>query len=289
MRICYTILCHKNGKQVASLIEQLDDEDVFFCIHVDKKAGLLFSPRSNVYFVDDDNRIDVKWGEMGIVSATLELIKLALQHGPFDYIALLSGQDFPIKSNAKIKEFLTLHSGTNFIDVKTNIDTDYKKMLKRVELYYPKWMQYRNFFAKIAKRLYILASGGSNCTFRIFRRNLPCNLNYAYGSTWWFLTYECIKWINQFVEDHGEMRTFFENSLVPDECFFQMLFVNSPYVGTGEKNLTYVEWENNRNHPRILTKDDVPMLLKQKHLFAHKFDENTASDAINLLIDWVNR
>ena len=226
---------------------------------------------------------------MGMVTATLNLIKLALKHGPFDYIALLSGQDFPIKSNAYIKNFLSLHNGTNYIDVNTDIDKGSKRMLKRIELYYPKWMQCRNCFAKAAKRLYIFVSGGFNYTFKPFRRELPYTLNYAYGSEWWILTYECVKWMNQFVEDYAQVRAFFENTLVPDECFFQMLFLNSPYAGNDEKNLTYVEWENNRNHPRVLIKDDVPMLLKQPHLFARKFDVNIDSNAINALIDAVNR
>ena len=45
MRICYLILCHKNEKQIASLVEQLDDKDVVFCIHVDKKANLVPPPK----------------------------------------------------------------------------------------------------------------------------------------------------------------------------------------------------------------------------------------------------
>lgn len=288
MRICYLILCHKNEQQINSLIKQLDDKDVTFCIHVDKKAQLDILSKNNIYFVDDQHRIDIKWGDMGMVTATLNLIKLAIEHGPYDYVVLLSGQDYPIKNKEQINNFLSLHNGTNFIDVNTDSDKLFKRMLKRVELYYPKWMLRSSLFSRMIRKVWIMASGGVTYTFKPFRRKLPCNLKYAYGSQWWVLSYAAIKWMNQFVEEHSYILFFFENSLVPDECFFQMLFLESPYVGTHEKKLTYVEWENNRNHPRVLLEDDIPMLLRQQHLFARKFDVNIDSSVINALTNAVD-
>lgn len=92
MRVCYLILCHKNQWQVQLLINQLDDKDVFFGVHVDKKSKITIPQKSNIFFVNDESRIDIKWGDMGMVTATLRLIKVALDHGLFDYVALLSGQ-----------------------------------------------------------------------------------------------------------------------------------------------------------------------------------------------------
>lgn len=289
MKICYLILCKKNAEQVAALVDQLDDEEVYFCIHVDKNSEISIPPRKrNIFIAEDDDRVAIRWGDMGIVTATLKLMSIALQNGTFDYIALLSGQDFPIKSNAYIKDFLQLHSGANYIDISTESDSYYKRMLKRVALYYPKWMLSGSFFAKAAKKLYCVITGGWNHTFRLFRRELPCGLTFAYGSSWWVLTGESVKWMLSFVKDHGEIRAFFDSTLVPDECFFQMLFLSSPYVGTNEENLTYVEWEDNRNHPRVFRKADIPMLLEKPQLFARKFDVNVDANAIKELSDAFN-
>ncbi len=284
MKICYLILCHKNEKQVTTLIEQLGEEETDFFIHVDKKAKLSIPTKRNVYFVSDDNRVNINWGDMSMVIATIRLIELAIKYGPYSYIVLLSGQDFPIKSNEQIRNFLILNNGKNYIDVNTDKNKRYKRMLKRIELYYPKFLQQRTWLYKAIKKLYILATGGCNYTFSFFRRKIPGGLSYSYGSSWWVLTYECVLWMKQFIKEHKEILDFFEKNLNPDECFFQMLFMASPYTETKENNLTYVEWESNGNHPRILTEVDIPMLLNQNKLFARKFDEVIDSKAIKTII-----
>ena len=67
---------------------------------------------------------------MSVVSATLALIELALKHEPYDYIALLSGQDYLIKSNAYISNFLEANYGANYIDVNTQDNAEYRRIKK---------------------------------------------------------------------------------------------------------------------------------------------------------------
>lgn len=94
-------------------------------------------------------------------------------------------------------------------------------------------------------------------------------------------------WIKKYVDNHPEIVKFFENSLVPDECFFQTIFMASPYRSTRREKLTYLEWEKCGNHPRILTAEDVSMLLAKPELFARKFDTETDSETIKLLKEFI--
>lgn len=278
MRICYLLLCHKNEDQVCSLINQLSNSDCDFCVHVDKKIDRFKLPeKDNVFVVSDEKRIDVSWGGMSVVIATLVLIDLALEHGPYDYIALLSGQDYPIKSNEYINSYLEANYGSNFIDVNTQDDIGYRKMKKRVDLYYPAFMRKRTILSRVLKKLYVLC-----CPIR---RKVP--LAFSYGSQWWILTQNCVAWIREYIDKHPDLIDFFKNSLVPDESFFQMLFLESPYSKTQHEFQTYLEWDYSGNHPRVLKEIDVPMLLKRHELFARKFDITIDAKSIDCLSEFI--
>ncbi|WP_285814982.1 hypothetical protein [Thomasclavelia cocleata] len=41
MKIAFLILCHKNPMQINYLIDMLDDKDVDFYLHVDKKSNII--------------------------------------------------------------------------------------------------------------------------------------------------------------------------------------------------------------------------------------------------------
>ena len=52
MKIAFLILCHKNPKQINYLLETLNDIDVSFYIHIDKKSNILsqINNGGNIYF-----------------------------------------------------------------------------------------------------------------------------------------------------------------------------------------------------------------------------------------------
>ncbi len=287
MKICYLILCHTNEVQVQTLIKQLYNDSIDFFVHVDKKIGSFAIPSlSNVFVVNDEERFEVSWGRgVSMVNATLALLNCMIKRGPYDYVCLISGQCFPIKSNQVILDYLESNKGKNYIDVKKHSDKDYARMLKRNELYYPLFLQRRIFLSKFLKRCYISFSGGKQHTFRCFRRKLPCGLQYEFGSSWWTLTYDCVLWMKQYIDEHPEYVSFFEHSLNSDESFFQTIFMASPFRDTRQGILTYLEWEKGGNHPRVLTAGDVPMLLQRPELFARKFDMRVDAKPLSLLDD----
>src|SRR5512133_3964658 len=117
LHIAYIISAYKNPEQLIRLILRLCTEQTTFLVHVDKKAdrevynkiveGTKHLP--NVHFL---KRYDCYWGEFGHVQASLEGIReLRKQKISFDYVFLLTGQDYPIKTNAQIQDFLQYHKG----------------------------------------------------------------------------------------------------------------------------------------------------------------------------------
>src|ERR1700741_5159536 len=107
MKIAYLIMGHRDPQQILRQIDALRDSDVFFVIHIDKRAGDdVFGPlrehaatRSDVFLA---SRVRCYWASFGIAYAMIECVRTAIQSGMhFDYAILLSAQDYPIKRAAQ--------------------------------------------------------------------------------------------------------------------------------------------------------------------------------------------
>lgn len=287
MRIAYLVLCHKNSNQVSTLINQLDQDGVDFYVHIDKKTTSFTLPeRYNLFVLPPEKRIDVRWATNSMVYATLNLAHAALSSNvKYDYLCLLSGQDFPIKSNCEIRDYLQANNGANFIEILPTDHPLYRRYCKRNELYYPEWIYGRSNVCKALKRLFIYLTGGFNRTYSLFRRKVPKDISFSYGSQWWCLTRECLHWIVDYLDNNPEVLRFFDHALTPDECIFQTVFMMSPFSKTAEDKLTFLEWDTNRNNPRILTKVDYQLLINSDKMFARKFDCDKDREIVDLLIE----
>lgn len=282
MKIAFLILCHKKPNQINKLINTLNDKDVSFFMHVDKKSDISskINKYDNVFFVENTKRVDVKWGDLSMISATQNLIEESLNCDvKFDYYWLLSGEDFPIKKIDEIKSFLSANKGKNFINIIDKNSGEYKKLRKRNDLYYPKWMMKRDKIAIIFKFAYMFMTGGLSKTIFLKRKS---EIEFYYGSQWWVFTYDCINYIYNEL-NQSNLLQFYRNSLVPDESVYQTVFMNSEYAKTKADKLTYVYWEKNSNHPKTFRMEDYEELMSNDKYMARKFDENIDNDIIDAL------
>ena len=276
MKIAYIILCHKNSEQVSLLVNKLNSANNDFYVHVDKKVESFDLPNlKNVYVLPKEKKVSVQWATKSMIIATLNTIDFLLKSKKeYDYIFLISGQDFPLKSNDEIVSFLNNNNDKNFIEVLSHNNPLYRRYSKRNAIFYPKWMLSRNFFTKLLKKLYIYITGGYGYTFGVFKRKNTTGLNFEFGSQWWCLKYQCVKWIYEYIKSNKSILSFFDYALVPDECIFQTVFMASPFKNTRQDNLTYLEWGKNNNNPKILTIEDYYTIKNSDKLLARKFDIN---------------
>lgn len=284
MKIAYLLLCHKNPEQINRLIKMLDAPDCYFVVHVDKKSdGLNISRKDNVVFVEDAFRVDVRWATISMIEATFELLKRAFQLGVhFDYYCLISGQDFPVKNNEFIHKYLEENNGANFIEVLEHTNPLFIRYSKRNAIYYPNWMFSRKTSVKVLKKIYIYLTGGYSRTSSLWRRKYLDDVQFEYGAQWWCLTNEVVQWIFEYYQKNGLQ--LFLNSMTPDECVFQTLFMMSPFRESRKNKITFFEWDKNGNNPRLIVEEDIPILLNMKDcLFARKFDMQVDSKSLNLL------
>ena len=117
MKIACLILAHKNPKQLERLIRSLDHPSFHFFIHLDAKSPMpefdYLRTIPGVYFVR--RRVRVRWAGYSLVQATINGMEEIIGTGQYDYINLLSAQDFPLQPASAILEFFRTHQGKEFI------------------------------------------------------------------------------------------------------------------------------------------------------------------------------
>lgn len=281
-------MAHKNPDQVYRLVSRLDDGLSAFFIHIDKSVAItpfekIKEAGKLVQFVE---RVNSKWGGFGSVQAALNGLKAIKQsENFFDQIFLLSGQDYPIKSNAYINQFLETSPNTTFIEYFPI--PNYQKWpgndrggLYRVDKYYIGLKKKEMF---ISKTLNLLSK-----YFSVLKRKLPDDIKPYAGSQWWSVSMDMLNYILDYDANHPEYRSFHKYTFVPDELYFQMIIANISDKKIAQhienNNKRFIIWEKvSSAHPNTLRVQDFNTILASDHLFARKFDEHVDAEILNLI------
>lgn len=268
--IAYMIQAHKNADAVNRLVSKLDNGNSSFFIHIDKKSEIYkdITIKPNVHLITD--RVDVKWGHISQVEATLKLMCAVKNSGKiFDYVWLISGQDFPIKNNSYINDYLAKNYGSNFIEILGENDKRYRRYLKRNETWYPIWGASPKFIMRVLRKIYNILTGGMEHS--IIKRKNILGIKYAFGSQWFTIRYDAMLYILDEVCNRPYIK-FYKNCICPDESFFQTILYNSKFKDTIRDNLLYVDWSEGKKNPKILSISDFDKLEMSEKLIARKFD-----------------
>lgn len=120
LRIHYIILAHKEPELLKRIIYCLKSNNSTFYIHIDKKTNIkpflyhISLIGADVHWIYP--RYKIKWGHVSIVYATIQAMKTIKLTSENDRVILLSGQDFPVKSNEYIQKFFINNADYNFIE-----------------------------------------------------------------------------------------------------------------------------------------------------------------------------
>ncbi|AYN05191.1 beta-1,6-N-acetylglucosaminyltransferase [Flavobacterium sp. 140616W15] len=296
MQINYIILAHRYPKQLRRLIQKLTTPEAFFYVHIDKNTSIdLFAKEladlPNISFVGD--RKQGIWGDIGIVNATVNALKQIVRDKKDGYCVLLSGQDYPIKSNDDIKFYFASNLGNEFIDI-VPLPTKHLS-IDRIEKYKFNLSSRKEDFIQIGaileadfftketlKKIYrLIRVGRYDFILKVLKRRKYPNYIKPYGgSQWWALTTQTAEKIIQFVDEYPDFVKYHTYSLIPDEMFFQSIIMYLIEENNKIKImpfLTYVNWEKkNCDLPVTFSTADFEELISQSDykLFARKFDSN---------------
>jgi hypothetical protein len=279
MKLAYIVTAYKLPEQLTRLVARLSTESSHFFIHVDKRTDDVtyrrmaapLSDLANVHFLD---RHSCYYGDFGHPRATLKGISAILRRRlPFDYAVLLTGQDYPIKSNAQIDDFFSRRDGQSFMAHFPLPHKDWQGGgMERIRAWH---LRLRGKRFRFPPR-----------SLPIVRRRLPGGLRPFGGSSYWCLTAACIEYVYEFVRSSPSYVRFFNYVDVPDEIFFHTIVLNSPLRGTVvNDDLRYLEWRNPAvaGGPAVLGKHDFEKIIRSTKLFARKFDVTRDADVLDMI------
>lgn len=280
MKIAYLIMAHNNFEHLKRLIRSIQMEQAFIFIHVDRKAPPVSLEECHHVQVIQKH-YSVKWGGFSMVKATIELLKCAYHFDDFDRYVLLSGADFPIKSNDYIVDFFAKNRKINFIDTQPMPSAD--KPFDRLFCYHiecDRATNLKSFPIKLINKI-INRSGVRRAYPQKYQNYQP----FA-GSQWWSFNDAFVTYLLNFLSTNDEFVKFFEHTFVPDEMFFQTIIMNSPFVRTVRNTLTYADWEVGAPpYPSLIRKIQLPLLKNEWvysnhrvsiYCFARKFSDDSA-------------
>jgi hypothetical protein len=261
MRLAYLILTHADPDHLARLIAALREDWTRFHVHVDKKTPKRVFERLHAlpqtHFIPD--RVDACWGGYSLVQATLNLMAAARRADPTpDWYALMSGADYPIRSNQALYDFLK-SSDREYISLLEMPTVDGRKSLVRLERFHFEGSRSR----PMPKR--VILNQTNLLLEKYYKRNYRRVLGdikpYA-SSQWWVLSRAAVDYILDFVAKNPRLVRFYKHSVIPDEMFFHTILGNSPFRTKATRNLTYADWTKG------LSRNPAPLTEEHVHRFA---------------------
>ena len=121
--IAYSIVVFKGIEQVERLLRAIYRPQNSYCIHVDSKSGDPFKKAlaaivgcfDNVFLAS--RSVDVRWGQFSVLEADLICMKdLWEASATWKYFINLTGQEFPLKTNAELVKILNVYNGANNLE-----------------------------------------------------------------------------------------------------------------------------------------------------------------------------
>jgi hypothetical protein len=267
MRINYLITAFANELHLRRLFSALrtTHADIQFLVHWDKKMSLpdpATFPR-DVRFIES---IPVWWAGWSHQQAILNLAQRSVESGA-DWHILLSGSDYPLRSNEDIIQELT--RGRQVITLRKGFFPDKPK--ERVEHFYFDNFDRRN---KNFRSIRYLAL--ERLLKTVHTRKMPFDDIY-HGTTWWALSNDCLSYVVEYLREHPEMSNFYKNSFCAEESMFHTILGNSPFCSRTRNAWIYQDWSVSPG-PGPLTMEFLQSMSAQdreQFFFARKFSDSS--------------
>ena len=269
--IAYLILIHRYPEQFKRLFKAIYHPGNHYLIHVDKSSGKeirenlqdFLGNYQNAELLEPQNAV---WGGYSLVDIELRgMARLLEMDKHWTHFVNLSGQDFPLKTQRYMQNFLSDHRCTEFIRVldqqQIRPDTMHRVADVCFELgnyiYRPNWS--RKFLKGVTPYI---------------------------GTQWMIVSRRFCQFVTGAKAVHRYTR-FYRNTFIADEGFFQTVMMNNDCHGKIVKDdMRLIDWVPDGDiklRPRTFGRADAKQLITSKCLFARKFDSTVDDDILGEL------
>jgi hypothetical protein len=304
MRVAFLVLNHRRPAQLVRLLRALRSQlpDSPIVIHHDIYHGeipsRLIEPIGNVHLLTSGKRMS--WGDSSLVEVCCWSLAWMREHLEFDWMVMLSAQDYPIKPLVGLADDLA-KNGADAVFRATPIG-QVARVVERLDMRQRYLYQYRP--ARIwqpslllngvrgtlrrSTRSLIAALNVMQPLFKIYR--LPDGMPYRFGwrasmtpfnsaqpcwkgSQWFALSRGALEYVLTYMADHPDYVDYYRRTMVPDESMLATIVFNSPNLRVANRDVTYTRWANwHSGHPDIFRTGDLTELIAAPQYFARKFD-----------------
>lgn len=268
VKIAYFIMVHDQPDRFIKLFRKIYLRDQFYLIHIDRKAKpevteeiqLFLIQFPNAYILESMNIIS---GGFSMIQAELDAMEFLLNVSTeWDYFINLSGEDYPLKSQAIIRQFLSIRKGKNYL------------FYYDQKFYRPDTLQrIQNHFTELAHRISSL----------IYKREFMKGVVPYIGGKWMILTRETCAFLsnNKKVMDFED---YYLNTLLPGDSFFQTVLMNTSFhdIIVNDDKRAVIERKFCINES---PEEFIEYLRSNNQLFIRKIDDNTDESIIQYIHD----
>lgn len=275
MKHIYLITAFNNLEPLKRTLSLLDRGDNIFMLHIDVKAGDLYSELTP--YVKQGKLIcmpqqSLSWAGDSLLKYKLDMMEYALKF-EWDYCHYISDSDIPLKTAEQIDKYFEKWHGWEFIDFAPE---NYEFAHYKCDVYhfFTDFPAYRT--SKILKGLnHIVARAQKAVGFR--RRKIELR----HGSAFFSITRELTQYI---IERKEQICRDYRFTLVGEEVWLQTVCYHSPFISKVKSyeqeyvgNVRYIDWKRrNGNSPYTFTSSDydelIGMIENSECCFARKIN-----------------
>lgn len=321
MTIAFLILNHRPPAQLIRLLNtlraQLPDSPIV--VHHDvfgaELSSDLLEPIDNVHLLT--SRKPVTWGDFSLVDIYRSSLTWMTKHVVFDWVVMLSAQDYPIKPLSGLAADLTLNDADAVLRA-TQVDrltsaTARRDMRRRyLYQYYAPNAGRWSFFIPAAVCSFLRKNVGSTIDminilqpfFKIckFPDRMPYRFGWRarrtpfgshqpcwYGPMWFALSRRATDYTLNYMSDHPEFVNYYRRTVIPDESMFATIIHNSGELRVSNLDTHYTRWSQPKPayHPDIFRADDLAELTAAAPFFARKFDIAVDTEILDKLDEFI--
>lgn len=300
----YLVLSHSKADQLSRLLQTIRAGSPGSAILVHHDAKSLAPDESALRGLRAQlvtPRISATWGDFSLVEAVLNSIAYALSTIDFDWLVVLSGQDYPLRPFPTFESELRNSSYDAFVKASpvSNGPYGFRYYMRYWKL--PKiWYTHRlpRSIQKILgwsqkklnqKNTWLrIQPGPKNTPTRlgigIFNHPFSDTFVCHKGSQWFTLSKRAAAYLIQFGQERSDVLNHYRRTLIPDESYFQTVLWNAKDLQVCDDHRRFILWDDAKlAHPVMLTMQHFNSMIRSGKDFGRKFDMAVDGEVLDAL------
>lgn len=250
-------------------------------------------------------RISASWGDFSLVDAMLSGISFALENNNFDWLAVLSGQDYPLRPFPQFEGELRVSSFDAYVSA-TPVDSSPYGFRYYMRYWALPKIRHTYLLPRSIHKAIGWAQGKLNQSNTLLRiqsgpRRSPTQLGIKAfdhpfsstfvcykGSQWMTLSRRASSYLVDFGQNHPEVLKHYRRTFIPDESYFQTVLCNADNLRVCHDNRRFILWnDSSPGHPVTLTMQNFDAMISSSKDFGRKFDLKVDAEVLARLNDVV--